>query len=145
MTDRLSTLIALSERVQAATGADRELDADIFEAFGPIDEIHLRSWCKAGRPSRPRRSYIEAWALEYTKSIDEAAALLNRALPGWKWMASTCSGGPTASVHHEREGSSSFWKFTKVARAPTVPLALLSAMLDALIYIEEMRLKSEVE
>lgn len=170
----LSTLIALSERIQAATGPDRELDAAIFGVFGPIDEKHLQSWCKTHRPARSRQSYIEAWSLEYTGSLDEAIALLNSVLPGWWWKAGTCCVSDDACIapdyndpkHGERLAEEfplpderyldrdeppqsltwgSFDEGFDVDRRPpgNVALALLEAMLDALIYIEEMRFKSE--
>lgn len=60
-------LTSLLERVEKATGPDRELDAAIRIALFP----------PAGRP---------AW-LPYTASLDACRALQEQALPGWDWSA----------------------------------------------------------
>lgn len=71
MTD-LTTLIA---KLEAATGPDRELDAEIAIA---LDQIASRDF----------------WSIDYIKadmvpavtgSIDAAVALAARVLPGWGW------------------------------------------------------------
>lgn len=136
----LATLYDIHRRLREATGPDRELDAAIFDAFGLVNEEHARAWCRMdGRTDLTRAHYLSAWAHHFTNAEDigKVIALIERALPRWKWMARTCSGGPTASVHHEKEGSPNVWLFTKVERAATVPLALCLALVSALIAIEE--------
>jgi hypothetical protein len=181
MTDRLSTLVALSERVKAATGPDDELAAHIIcAAIAPqgsyVEQSRFNgAWCiyvKGGklfdRPKELRANF------DVTASIDAAAALLRLTLPGWWWNVGTCHLSDDATIgpdynspeHGERlrreltppaprtfeehDGRLSYGPFDgsfDIDRLPAgnLPLALLEVMLDALIYIEEMRLKSEAE
>ena len=61
----------------------------------------------------------------YTASVDDCIALLDRVLPDWSWHVGYGPKGvlPYASVHN---GEDRF-----VSSAPTVPLALLAALLTA--------------
>jgi hypothetical protein len=162
----LSTLIALSERVRAATGPDRGINLAIAKALVP-DVVVLRYDSNINKN-------IEHTYWQYTSKIDDAVALLNRVLPGWWWRVGTCCVSDDACIapdyndpeHGDRlrrefplpaernfeepDGRMSYGPFDggfDIDRRPAgnLPLALLEAMLDALIYIEEMRLKSEVE
>jgi len=161
MSERITTLIALSERVKAATGPDIDLDLALAKALVP-DVIVARHDCNSGL--NVSHTY---W--EYTLKIDDAVALLKRTLPGWWWAVGTRGVSDNARIapdydsqeHGERlkrefpyidgRGGRLVWsKFDEgfdVDRRPSgnVPLALLEAMLDALIYIEETRLHSEKE
>lgn len=68
--------MTLIERLQAAQGPDRELDAEIYELIG-IDEQHCKSWCRQdGRTDLTRAMFIRAWAPDLTASIDEAMTLV---------------------------------------------------------------------
>jgi hypothetical protein len=97
MTDRLSTLIALSERVKAARRQDAELGAHIIcAAIAPTGSYVEQSrfngaWCiylasakLFDRPKELRANF------DITASIDAAAALLRLTLPGWWWKVGTC-------------------------------------------------------
>lgn len=212
MSDRLKTLTDLRERVQAATGPDRELDAEImFDMFasavgkkddcGPLGYIWPddnpswnlgirfpgkdRTWFSKTRTREERETLLierdNALVLmnslrvkNITSLLDDAIWLLNRVLPGWWWSIGTCCVSDDARIapdyndpaHGERlkrefpmpaeryldpdEQRLTWGPFDEgfdVDRRPpgNVPLALLEAMLDALIYIEEQRLKSEAE
>lgn len=82
MTDLLS-------RLSAATGPSRELDADLWEHFGMVDERHCRHWCSMdGRTDLTREMFIRTWAPEYTQSIDAALTLVPK---GWDWNLSSAN------------------------------------------------------
>lgn len=126
----LSDLIA---RVEAASGPDRRLDAEIacaimFTDLRPAEpddhKEHQRGfppsegdiWCPTGF----------LMARSYTRSIDEALTLLPE---GWWWSAGVCRRENHASVGSEIgtvEGELIFDAFGK-----TAPLALLAAILRA--------------
>ncbi|HET6518667.1 MAG TPA: hypothetical protein VFG47_02470 [Geminicoccaceae bacterium] len=92
----------LLQRVRAATGHDPDLDAAI-----------------AGLEHRA------AEVPAYTASVDACLALVHRALPGWGWHVGYDARGviPYAAVSKGRARHE--------AGAPTVPLALLAAILRA--------------
>lgn len=92
----------LADRVAAATGSDRDLDAALARAFG------------GGEPPP-----------DYTSSVDRCIELVHAIMPGWAWHVGWNATGilPYASLHHGAE-------LTEAA-APTVPLALLKALLQA--------------
>jgi hypothetical protein len=83
--DIAEKLEELALRCEAATGPDRELDTDIFEA---VDV--LADWCKGPngwaaylpvRPTDPKslqslRDYVTAHAPKYTASLDTAMSLV---------------------------------------------------------------------
>lgn len=95
-------LADLSARLAAATGADPALDRAVAAAFG------------AGEPPG-----------DYTASVERCVALVERVLPGWRrhvgWGASGVF--PYARLQRGAERAS--------AEAPTVPLALLRALVRA--------------
>jgi hypothetical protein len=95
----ISDLLA---RVQAATGPDRVLDLLIFAAttpdhtmmldpgstdgvrgssFGPASEFDLMNW--EGREDRAAKYHAPP---EYTRSVDDALALVERLLPGFWYV-----------------------------------------------------------
>lgn len=99
------TSISLLSKVSRATGADRSLDRRIA--------------CELDTSS------AEGPTPDYTASVDQCIALVKRVLPGWRWRVGY---GPVgirvyAFVDNGRERHE--------AMAPTVPLALLSAVLKA--------------
>jgi hypothetical protein len=100
----MSELEALSARVAAATGSDRELDREL---------------------ARLLTGAAPATAPDYTASVDRCVDLVHVALPGWSWHVGWDATGvlPYATLHL---GGRRF-----EARAPTVPLALLRALLRA--------------
>ena len=96
-------LTDLLRRVRAATGHDPELDAALAAGLGH------------------RTAEVPA----YTASVDACIALLHRVLPGWGWHVGYDARGviPYAAVSKGRARHE--------AGAPTVPLALLAAILRA--------------
>lgn len=100
-----SELTNLLERVLAATGSDAQLDARIaalVAGLGSDQEIPA-----------------------YTGSVDRCLELIHQALPGWGWHVGYGPRGviPYATVTHSTSRHE--------ASAPTVPLALLTALLRA--------------
>ena len=101
-----STLQQLSERIAAATGGDDRLDRAIAALLDP-----------SGVGSMP----------SYTTSVPDCIALIGRLLPGWSWHVGHGPNGvlPYAFVRQGRQRHE--------ASAPTVPLALLGALVKAMI------------
>jgi hypothetical protein len=93
-------LQALQQRVEAATGSDRELDRELARLLG------------GGASAAPP---------DYTASVDHCVDLVHRVLPGWSWHVGWDATGvlPYATLHRETQ--------LVQASAPTVPLALLRA------------------
>lgn len=83
-----ATLSALKARVEAATGPDRELDAEIAKAFGWRLLGHRRFW-------EAPKGWIRLQDIEglppFARSIDYALALFDRELPRWSREVG-CSG-----------------------------------------------------
>ena len=99
------SLARLLKRLRAATGRDKALDRAIARGL------------EAGGHRTP--------APDYTASVDACLALLHRVLPGWHWHVGYGPRGilPYAVVDKgERRHE---------ATAPTVPLALLTALVEA--------------
>ena len=96
-------IAALRARVEAASGADRALDAEIAACFGV-----------AGPPP------------DYSASVDRCLELIHGHLAGWAWHVGWNASGvlPYATLHRGDH--------LLAAAAPTVPLALLRALLHAL-------------
>ncbi len=96
----------LLRRVRAATGSDQQLDRDIARyLIVPADKSE-------GRPP-------------YTASVDACIALMERVMPGWHWHVGY---GPKGVMPY---ASLSKGKIRVEAIAATVPLALLTALLEA--------------
>lgn len=134
-------LLALQARVRAATGPDRELDYDNWFQIDPLSEKHK---------SRPDDMLLMPWsewrALHisdppekvygipqnhdcYSASIDAALALVERALPeplypklskveAAKWQCNLGRANKWAGVN---------------GYGPTLPLAIIDALLSALL------------
>lgn len=100
-----SELQALGERVATATGSDRALDRELARLL-------------AGLPPADA-------APDYTASVDRCVDLVHQALPGWSWHVGWDASGvlPYATLHQGEQRVE--------ARAPTVPLAILRALLRA--------------
>ena len=71
----------LEARLQAATGSDRALDAELARLLDPA---------LADPPP------------DYTASVDRAVELLKALLPGWSWHVGWDANGvlPYATLHH---------------------------------------------
>ena len=73
------TISALSALLEAATGPDRQIDADIFRAIGLTakQECHCVEWCRMDRRTDlTREKYIAAWAPEFTRTLNDALTLV---------------------------------------------------------------------
>jgi hypothetical protein len=68
---------------------------------------------------------LDGQEADYTASVDRCIELVHRVLPGWAWHVGWDATGvlPYATVHRGERRT--------VAAAPTVPLALLKALIDA--------------
>lgn len=95
----------LLKRLKRATGADRMLDQRIARLLEPDS---------TNRPIH-----------RYTASVDSCIALIERVLPDWAWHVGYGPRGilPYAAIHKSEARFES--------TAPTVPLALLAAMVRA--------------
>lgn len=73
---KLNELIA---RLEAATGPDQDIDADIWDFIGLTegDAGHCARWISQnGRADLTRRDYLLAWSKRFTGSIDAAVKLV---------------------------------------------------------------------
>ena len=102
--ERPARLQSLADAIAAATGRDDELDQSIADLLDP-------------EPPDP--------VPDYTASVEACIALIGRALPGSTWHVGYGADGvtPNAAVrqNHGRHR----------AAAPTIPLALLRALVAA--------------
>ena len=138
MTHDKDALIALRERVREAEGADREIDVAVLTAFGLYTlekrEPDRKEWLypvgkEWGRinPFELRRA-----TLNLSASIDAALALVERVLPGWRWLVEFDDHrGPPYGVIVKPHGDD--WSLERRHLAKTAPLAILDALLTALI------------
>lgn len=94
---------SLKEALLAASGGDKALDARLAAELG-------------------------APALAYTGSVDAAVELVNHTLPGWIWHVGWRADGitPYATLHDAARTRHA------EAKGPSVPIALLRAMAEAL-------------
>jgi hypothetical protein len=102
----MSDLASLLEKVRSAQGPDRALDWHVADATG-------------------HESFVPA----YTASIDAALALVERKLPGWRVAMYTDGEGKGPCCLALRGDE----PVKANCQAPTLPLAILAAMLTALI------------
>lgn len=123
-------LVALRERVRAASGADESLDADIHVALGWTPQIHERGDERRVRWAAPDNQLLP-WTWEpspITASLDAALALVERVLPGWQWHISSARMGqkPEAVLHEPLS------RHVQPAYCATHSLAICDALLSAL-------------
>ena len=121
-------LLALAARVEAAQGADRELDALIYDAVG-----HFAWWdaIKVVKRSPDRHEAlmmnVRASNFAPTASLDAAASLVPE---GWRWSVETLSSaGPLGLCEHWPQ-SGQRHPYTR-GEAATPALALTAAALRA--------------
>lgn len=98
----LGTLLS---KVSEATGADRKLDRRIARELDTTE--------------------TGATVPDYTASVDHCIELVDRVLPGWRWRVGY---GPIGIRVYAFVDSGETWY---EAMAPTVPLALLGAIIKA--------------
>lgn len=132
-----TNLHALLERLEDATGPDRELDALIALALdGAVGIVRASA---EGRPNEPfltQSADGEEDALEgYTASVDAALALVERVLPGWRVaLNSDPHRVPLWSAQLKKSGDD--WKLHGET-APIPALALCIAVVRAEIALRE--------
>jgi hypothetical protein len=133
MTTPSNTIEELVGRVEAATGADRKLDHDLYAALictTPELQAHLRGMDASNSHGYPA----------YTYSVDEALALAERVLPGlfcyeFGWQASALTEVSHDAQLHFTNGEPPMIE-TSMADAHTLPLAIVLATLKALSRIK---------
>ena len=142
----MTDLHSLLTRVEAATGPDRELDADIDVAMFGGETVWLTAnYTMEQYPAsrRPNSAFVGGIANEHvplvTASLDAALALVGEMLPGSEFEMGSTS---------PPEGEGQFWavvwarqkskRISQIATANTLPLAVLSALLRALIAKQEV-------
>ena len=131
MTATRATLLALAERVEAATGADRELDALVTYAR------HSAEMSKLGTPADYLRTDAATKCPRYTASLDAAMSLV----PSGQmqvvdltlgWNADDPKEWPAVSFRWYPPGKTGNDWHAMIVTAATPALALTSASLRAI-------------
>ena len=104
----------LIERLEKATGPDRELD--------------LAIWAACGGSGGPDNGFLD-WRPALTASIDAALDLVERKLPGAWWFAARQA---DEIGEYSFDLRASIGGLLGTASAPTLPLAICIALLRAL-------------
>lgn len=122
----MTTLQDLLTRVEAATGPDRPLDADIHRMVHGIGERGVVLWTDVA---------------PYVESVDAALALVDRLLPGCVYQMGTMQSGIEGGwaqiwLADSTEGGDCF---STDSKRFALPLAILAALLKALIAQEATR------
>ncbi len=130
-------MMGLLERVEAAAAGSRELDKALMvlvpEPVKPLDPHWIYALGGTAIPMEwVDNGYFDPWPV--TASIDAALALVERMLPGATWTHDMDAEGRDGS--HViglawRENETADW-IIEEARAATVPLAVVAALLRAL-------------
>ena len=124
MTTKEQSLEGLIERVRAATGPDRELSRDIWQALDTPEwkAAYLRAQEPCGCPHDQAVEYAARYLFDLTASIDAALDLVERLLPGRSVVVGLSSNpSPYCGIAP-----------STLENAPTAPLAILTALLTAL-------------
>lgn len=127
----MSEMEELLDRVKAATGPDRELDEAVAlitsseHEFAQLADAPIGTGCMMYRHGV---SQMQS-ALRVTSSIDAALALSEILLPEYRFAMYTDGGGkgPTCLSMYDNDPVSA------ECRAPTLPLAIISALLTTLM------------
>lgn len=134
MTDSLTQLHSLLERLEKAEGPDRGLDADIAVACGlglsrGFYEIYISNWFGFNNFPLPT----------FTFSFHPTVALIELVLPGWSWscMRSGFRTPAHARVWETDSAQSKYLEYDAKHNSGSPPLALLCALFRALIAMEE--------
>jgi hypothetical protein len=137
----MSDLASLLEKVRSAKGADRELDVDIAWSIEP-DRYRAAYWNgSVGRPGTTLplkldglgRMSVRSNCAPLSGSIDAALALVERKLPGWRLAMYTDGEGKGPCCLALRGDE----PVKANCHAPTLPLAILAALLTALSHTEQ--------
>jgi hypothetical protein len=110
-------LLELAERCEKAPTGSRDLNREIATALG------FRRWDEA------QKAWNGPWS-EYTLSLDDASALVERVLPGLGFVLDTRLAKPTVEIIGYDPDVRGKWR--EAARAATPALALVAATLRAL-------------
>lgn len=114
-------LTALRKKIQAATGSDRALDAEIARVLDDREEGETGTDNPGGRTGSG-----------YTGSVDACIALIGRVAPDWHWHVGH---GPSGILPYAAltKGTGNDVKERIEVSSGTVPLALLGALIDTRI------------
>lgn len=119
----MTILLELAERVEAASGPDRELDVATHEAIGA--PFVMEYWTEADTEPTRNLSHVP----RYTASLDAALTLVPE-----EWHTGAYHQGPSGKPHHWilRTIADGDQRYTEVdAKASTSALALCAAALRA--------------
>lgn len=128
------SLLDLQSRVRAATGPDREIDAEIHAAaFGGAPAYRCsdstrRSYGPGTVHEHDNGGFVKNAHVTsaYSSSIDAALELVERVLPGVNWEIQRLDEGDPEPWFDAQVGEA-------LAQARSAPLAILDALLSALI------------
>jgi hypothetical protein len=150
------TLADILKRLREATGADREIDAALYNAlhkddFRPVafnalaqddpEYFDLSRYHDGWLVGKTKRDIYAEDLEHYTASLDAAIALVERTLPGAEWYVwnnahdqNNVKRGPGATLWHDSlaELHDGTWSGGDAHLAATPALALLIALLEAL-------------
>lgn len=141
----MTDISKLIERVEKATGPDRELDCRIAytldfsvdgmgNSFRDFCDVFERDWAEISRRAEMHQSILSHNLPRVTASIDSALALLERVRPGW--VCDTLGQDATGTLGDMR-GIGWTAEFSNglqscQGQAPTLPLAIILALLLSL-------------
>lgn len=139
----MTQLSKLLERVEKATGPDREIDHALHDLFGSVVPLggfipylwRIKiddKWVDVVRHARAMMSTGDVYVQDYTASLDACVALAARVLPGCSWHIGDYYQGtqePMATVYRDKSDDADCY----YGDARTVPLAFLAVILRALI------------
>lgn len=140
----MNDLADLIARVEGASGPDRELDVALADALHPnVTLMPLSSnpeewvvkigdkWVPTTRYPRGYMTTGDRYVQAYTSSLDAALGLVERVLPGWRWMVRRVYPEHDGRTQHVAYVESVDYGDYHAATAPTPALALILAMLRA--------------
>src|SRR5215217_4161473 len=132
MKNASADLNALLERVKAAMGPDRDLDAAILCALPPFG-VNWKPddrWQGRANFEHSIGDGDSRQAATFTASIGSALALVGRCLPGWRHdIHSPRFGRPFEAVLMDGDSAS---RRIVVGTGATAPIAILSALLSTI-------------